>query len=105
MKRELLIGVTAMTLLAGGQAFSQSVAVELTPAQRTTIKEYVVKEKVRPFAMKERVSVGATLPGEVVLVPVPSVWGPSLTQYHYVYSDDRVMLVEPSSRRVIQVID
>jgi hypothetical protein len=41
----------------------------------------------------------------VDLVAVPSDWGPNLTRYRYVYSGDNVVLVEPSSRRVVQVID
>ena len=107
MKRTLIAGVTVAALFTGTQAFAQTVSttVELAPEQRTTIKEYVVKEKVRPVTIKERVSVGATLPADVVLAPVPQTWGPSVSKYRYVYSDDRVMLVEPSSRRVIQIID
>jgi hypothetical protein len=54
---------------------------------------------------KERVSVGATLPADVRLSPVPADWGPSVSKYQYVYSDDHVFLVEPSSRRVVTVID
>jgi len=65
----------------------------------------VVKEKVKPVTVKERVSVGATLPADVELVAVPETWGPSVSKYRYVYSDDHVVLVEPSSRRVVQIID
>jgi hypothetical protein len=36
---------------------------------------------------------------------VPSDWGPELGRYRYVYSGDDVVLVEPSTRRVIQVIE
>ena len=41
-------------------------------------------------------------PSDVELVPVPSEWGPSLTKYRYVYANDRVMLVDPGSRTVVQ---
>ena len=85
MKRQVLIGATAMALIFGGQAFAQSVAVELAPDQRTRIKEYVVKEKVKPVTVKERISVGATLPADVELQAVPSDWGPSVSKYRYVY--------------------
>jgi hypothetical protein len=60
---------------------------------------------VKPVTIKERVSVGATLPADVELATVPDAWGPSFTKYRYVYSNDNVVLVEPSSRRVVQVID
>ena len=105
MKRSLFAGIAAVALLTGGQALAQSTVLEISPQQRTTIKEYVVKEKVKPVTIKERVSVGATIPADVELVTVPDAWGPSFTKYRYVYSDNHVVLVEPSSRKVVQVID
>ena len=81
MKRHVLIGATALVLVLGGQAFAQSVAVEPAPEQRTRIKEYVVKEKVKPVTVKERISVGTTLPADVELRAVPSDWGPSVSKY------------------------
>ena len=69
------------------------------------MKEYVVKEKVNPVMLKERVIVGATLPADVELRTVPTTWGPSASSYRYVYSNENVLLVEPSSRKVIQIID
>ena len=107
MKRELLAGITALTLFAGGQAFAQAVSttVDLAPEQRTVIKNYVVKERVAPVTLKERVSVGATLPADVTLSAVPSAWGPTVSKFRYVYSDNHVYFVEPSSRRVVHVID
>ena len=105
MKRTVLAGLTAFALLAGGQAMAQSVAVEIAPDQRTKIKEYVVKQKVAPVTVKERVMVGATLPANVELRAVPSDWGPSVAKYRYIYSDNNVYFVEPQSRKVITVID
>jgi hypothetical protein len=103
MKRYLLIA--ALTAGFAGSALAQSATVTIAPEQRTTIKEYVVKEKVRPVTVRERISVGATLPAEVELQSVPSAWGPTFTKYRYVYSNDNVYLVEPDSRRVVTVID
>ena len=105
MKRYVLSTAAALSLVFGAQALAQSVTVEIAPEQRTRIKEYVVKEKVRPFVMKERVTVGATLPADVELHTVPADWGPSVAKYRYVYHDNHVVLVEPSSRRVVQIID
>jgi hypothetical protein len=76
MKRQLFGGVTAVALMVSAQAAAQSVTVELAPEQRTRIKEYVVKEHVRPYAVQERISVGTTLPADVELHAVPSDWGP-----------------------------
>jgi hypothetical protein len=105
MKRSLIAGVAAFAVMAGAQALAQTTVIQLEPEQRTKIKEYVVKQKVKPIAMKERVTVGATLPASVTLAPVPADWGPSVTRYRYVYSDDNVMLVDPSSRKVVEIID
>jgi hypothetical protein len=105
MRRILISSATAIAVVLSSQAFAQSVSVELAPDQRTRIKEYVVKEKVRPVTVKERISVGATLPADVELRAVPSDWGPSVSKYRYVYSDDHVYFVDPSSRRVVTTID
>jgi hypothetical protein len=105
MSRYALALATAVSVAFGAQALAQSVSVEIAPEQRTRIKEYVVKEKVSPITVRERVTVGATLPADVELRTVPADWGPSVSRYRYVYHDNHVVLVEPSSRRVIQIID
>jgi hypothetical protein len=106
MKRTLIAGAAAIAVLTSSQILSaQTATVEIAPDQRTRIKEYVVKEKVRPVTIKERVTVGATLPGDVELVAVPETWGPSVAKYRYVHWDNHVVLVEPSSRKVVQIID
>jgi hypothetical protein len=93
----------ALALLVSPYAMAQTVVI--APEQRTVIKEYVVKEKVRPHQMQSRVTVGTVLPAEVELAPVPETWGPTFRSYRYVYTGDDVVLVDPSSRRVVQVID
>ncbi|MBB4365695.1 hypothetical protein GGD65_006763 [Bradyrhizobium sp. CIR18] len=79
--------------------------VQIEPQYRTRIKSYVTEHHLRPITTKEKIIVGATVPGDVELEAVPSDWGPSLTKYRYVYSGDRVMLVDPGSRTVVQEID
>ena len=101
MKR-LLLAATAFAMLAG-PAMAQTVVI--APEQRKVIKEYVVKEHVRPHKLQSRVTVGATLPADVELAPVPETWGPSFHSYRYLYTGEDVVLVDPTSRRVIQVID
>ena len=110
MKR-VLIAVSGLAMLMSAQVVAQTVGVGPTetvviePEQRTLIKEYVVKEKVAPVRVHERIAVGARLPADVELRSVPSAWGPKFSKYRYVYSDDHVYLVEPSNRTVVQVID
>src|SRR5262245_34598298 len=105
MKRSLLIAVAALALSAGSQSFAQTTVIELSPEQRTTIREYVVRERVPAAAIRGEVRVGGVLPADVQLVTVPDTWGPSVRRYRYVHWNDRVVLVEPSSRRVVQIID
>jgi hypothetical protein len=101
MKALYVAGFAAALLTT--QAFAQ--AVVIAPEQRTLIKEYVVKEKVHPYKLHSRVTVGSTLPADVELAPVPQAWGPTFRSYRYVYTGDDVVLVDPSSRRVVEVID
>jgi len=96
---------TAQTTVTTTTGTSRAGSVVVEPEARTRIKTYVTEKKLHPVATKERIVVGATVPSDVELAPVPSDWGPSLTRYRYVYSNDRVMLVDPGNRTVIQEID
>lgn len=115
MKRTVLAAVAAATLMTGS-ALAQSTtvtttapgagaAVVIAPEQRTKIKQYVVQQKVKPAVVKEKIVVGATLPSDVELLTVPGDWGPTMTRYRYIYSGDHVALVEPGTRRIVQIID
>jgi hypothetical protein len=101
--RIILFAAAAAAVLASGPLLAQTVVI--APEQRTVIKEYIVKEKIRPYKLQSRVTVGATLPADVELAPVPETWGPAFRTYRYVYTGDDVVLVEPSTRRVVEVID
>ena len=113
MKKLMLVTVAAALVTTGALAQSSVTTttgagradVVVEPEARTRIKTYVTEKKLRPVTTKERIAVGATVPSDVELVTVPSDWGPSLTKYRYVYSNDRVMLVDPGSRTVVQEID
>jgi len=106
MNRYAVAAVTALSVAFGAQqVLAQQVAVEIAPPVRSTIKEYVVKEKVKPVTINEQVTVGTALPAGVSLLPVPTTWGPTLTKYNYVYHNNHVVLVEPASRKVVQIID
>ena len=98
MKRFMIIATAA---LISSDAFAQ---VELAPEQRTKIKQYVTTQKVAPATLKEKVTVGAPLPADVLLRAVPAEWGPSVSKYRYIYSDNHVYFVEPSTRKVVTVV-
>jgi hypothetical protein len=105
MKRRILAYTAILTLFVGGEVLAQSVSVVVEPEQRTRIKEYVVREKVPRVAVKERIGVGAPVPADVELRPVPEDWGPSVRRYRYYHTDSGVHLVDPESRNVIYDID
>ena len=42
---------------------------------------------------------------EVRLTAVPDTWAPTVRRYRYIHWNDKVVLVEPSSRRVVYIID
>jgi hypothetical protein len=102
MRKIVLAGMIA-TMIGGAAAVAQTVVIE--PDQRVKIREYVVKEKIKPITLKERIAVGAVLPADVQLTAVPATWGPNLTTYRYVYWDGRVVFVEPTSRKVAYIVD
>ena len=104
MKRRLFAAGAALALLSS-QALAQSVAVELNPAQRTKIKEFVIEKKVPAASVKERLLFGSTLPADVDLRAVPADWGPTVSRYRYVYADNRIYFVEPSTRRIVRIVE
>jgi hypothetical protein len=112
MKRTMI--AAAAMLLSAPMVFAQGVGVQvgpvgaginLGPDQRTRVREYVKRERVAPLTAKERIAIGARLPADVELRSVPSDWGPGVSKYRYVYSNDRVYFVEPSTREVIYEVD
>ncbi len=114
MKRLFLLSAAAVLISTGAFAQSTTVTttgtghaatVQIEPQYRTRIQSYVTEHRVRPVTTKEKFIVGATVPSDVELEVVPTDWGPSLTKYRYVYSNDRVMLVDPGTRTVVQEID
>ena len=114
MKRTILAGVAALGLFASSESFAQGVGVQVgpvgaginfAPAERTRVKEYVVKERVPRVTVKERYRIGATVPADVELREVPADWGPSVRSYRYYHTDAGIHFVNPSDRRVVYEID
>jgi hypothetical protein len=73
--------------------------------QRRVIREYVVQQNVAPVVVQQPLVVGRVVPADVELLPAPAAWGPTVSSYRYVYSDNRVYFVEPGSRQIVQVIE
>ena len=78
----------------------EGIAVDRRPAFR----DYIVRERVPNYTISERVVVGATLPETgVTYYDVPQSFGS--TPYRYTVVNGQTILVEPRSRRIVQVVD
>ncbi|WP_291850672.1 DUF1236 domain-containing protein [Bradyrhizobium sp.] len=76
------------------------IAVDRRPAFR----EYIVRERVPNYTISERVVVGGVLPeAGVTFYDVPQSFG--ATPYRYTVVNGQTVLVEPRSRRIVQVVD
>lgn len=73
--------------------------------QRPRFHEYVVREHIPAYKIHEPVAVGMVLPSQdVPLYTIPSEFGVP-PDYRYAVVNDEVVLVEPSSREIVDVID
>jgi hypothetical protein len=71
---------------------------------RPRFRSYVVERRHPSYRYEREVRVGAELPSSgVTYYEVPREYG--ATQYRYTVVNDRTVLVDPGSHRVVQVID
>jgi len=129
MTNRLTVSLVAASLLASSAAFAQSTtatgaangaraggevagpvgeivggtvgaavgaAVEIPNAVITSIPD----ERVPSVTVRERVVVGEPLPPTVELRPVPRY-----SEYRYAVVNDRRVIVEPRTRKIIKIID
>ncbi|UCI10695.1 DUF1236 domain-containing protein [Mesorhizobium sp. B1-1-8] len=61
------------------------------------VRTYISAHRVKPVYLKGKVVTGATLPETVALQKIPNY------RYRYVYVNNRPVLVEPSTRRIVYV--
>ena len=110
-----LILAALLTGFAAAGAFAQSgtstvtretttTSTTIEPAWRGEMKEYVVKEHHRavPPPAGFSLSVGAPLPPSVELYPFPAT--APYHRYQYSVIGDQTVVVDPTDRRVIEVI-
>jgi hypothetical protein len=72
--------------------------------QRPAFREYVVRERVPNYTIPDRVVVGGILPEVgVTYYDVPQSFGAS--PYRYTVVNGETVLVEPRTRRIVQVIE
>jgi hypothetical protein len=90
-----------------GVVRGDSVIVEgggIAVEQRPAFREYVVRERVPTYTIPDRVIVGGVLPeAGITYYDVPQTYG--ATPYRYTVVNGQTVLVEPRTRRIVQVID
>ncbi len=72
--------------------------------QRPAFREYVVRERIPNYVVQDRVVVGTVLPETgVTYYDVPQTYG--ATPYRYTVVNGETVLVEPRTRRIVQVVE
>ena len=82
--------------------------VQLTPEQRTRIREAVTKSQTKSTSVQFDVRVGVQVPRTVKLLPVPNSIAsiePSWRGYAYAVVGDAIVIVEPRSQQIVAVLE
>ena len=94
------VGVVRGSGVVVNQVDADGIAID----QRPAFREYVVRERVPTYTIPDRVIVGGVLPeAGITYYDVPQTYGP--TTYRYTVVNGQTVLVEPRTRRVVQVVD
>lgn len=108
--RILAIAAVAAAISAPGAALAQTVGVVvgdgpgIAVEQRPAFREYVVRERIPAYTIPDRVVVGGVLPETgVTYYDVPQTFG--ATPYRYTVVNGQTVLVEPRTRRIVEIID
>jgi hypothetical protein len=76
----------------------------LAEQQQPQFRQYVVRQGVPSYRYEEQVRVGTVLPRSgVTYYEVPQEYG--VSNYRYTIVNNTPVLVDPSTRRIVQVID
>jgi hypothetical protein len=72
--------------------------------QRPAFHQYILRERVPEYTIPDRVVVGGVLPeAGVTYYDVPQTFG--VTPYRYTVVNGQTILVEPRTRRIVQVVE
>jgi hypothetical protein len=72
--------------------------------RRAAFREYVIRERIPDYAVPGRIAVGTVLPESgVTFYDVPPSF--AATPYRYTIVNGSTVLVEPRTRRVVQVVE
>lgn len=87
-------------LLAGTSAGAMAQDVIIAPEQETVIREYVKREPVASISLPGfELNLGSTVPQEAEVYTIRE------QPYSYTVIDDRTVIVEPETRKVVRILD
>jgi hypothetical protein len=99
-----VIGAPVAAQAQGGTVAVVREAPVIAVEQRPAFREYVIRERVPTYTVPDRVIVGGVLPeAGITYYDVPQTYG--ATPYRYTVVNRQTVLVEPRSRRIVQVIE
>ncbi|TAU88255.1 DUF1236 domain-containing protein [Rhizobium leguminosarum] len=96
----------AATLTISSAAFAQSTVIVTDPAPTGSVvlpgkvRTYVIEQNTPSVVYDGDIAVGATLPDTVEVHTVPDIDG-----YGYTVVNERRVIVEPKTHRIIQVLE
>ena len=96
--------VITRDVVRGGPMVVEEDVDGIAVEQRPAFREYIVREHVPTYTIPDRVIVGRVLPETgVTYYDVPQTFG--ATPYRYTVVNGRTVLVEPRTRRIVQVVE
>ncbi len=91
-------------IVRGGSVMIDDDAMGIAVDRRPAFREYIVRERVPNYTIPDRVVVGGVLPETgVTYYDVPQTFG--VTPYRYTVVNGQTVLVEPRTRRIVQVVE
>jgi hypothetical protein len=91
-------------VVPGGRVIVEDDAPAIAAERWPAFREYVVRERTPNYAIPGDVAVGAIVPETgVTFYDVPQSF--AVTPYRYTVVNGETVLVEPRTRRIVQVID
>jgi hypothetical protein len=101
--KTVLLPALAGLMMCAGAAVTSAQDVVIAPEQDTVIREYVKKKPLASISVPGvELNIGSSLPETVELhsfEDVPDV------KYQYVVVDNRTVLVEPGTRKIVKIYD
>ena len=91
------VGAAAPTISGTLIETPQTTTTQYVVNPPATVRTYVVGHPAQPVYLNGEVVVGAGLPPEVALQPVPD------TDYEYAYVNSQPVLVQPQTRRIVYI--